>query len=90
MLRTRTFLSTALTSVLLLVVGGPAFAGPAPLDDGGTTGGGGVPASVPSNEGTSLWTYIGYAAAVVVVIGLIAVVSTVLARHAHQHAPHPA
>lgn len=90
MLRTRTFLSTALTSVLLLVVAGPASAGPAPLDDGGTSGGGGVPATVPSDGGISLWTYIGYAAAVVVVIGLIAVVSTVLARHAHQHAPHPA
>ena len=28
MLRTRTFLSTALTGVLLLIVAGPAFAGP--------------------------------------------------------------
>ena len=49
-----------------------------------------MPASVPSNAGNSLWTYIGYAAAVIVVIGLVAVVSTLLARHAHQHAPHPA
>ena len=90
MLRTRTFLSTALTSVLLLVFAGPAFAGPVSPDEGSTTGDAVVPASVPSDAGNSLWTYIGYAAAVIVVIGLAAVVSTLLARHAHQHAPHPA
>lgn len=90
MLRTRHILSTALTSVLLVVVAGPAFAGPVPLEESGTSGGGAGPASVPSSSGSSLWTYLGYAAAVIVVIGLVAVVSMVLSRHAHQHAPHPA
>jgi hypothetical protein len=90
MSRTRQFLSTALASGLLLLVAGPAFAGPSPLEESGTSGGGGGPASVPSSGGASIWTYIGYAAAVLVVIGLVAVASTLLSRHAHQHAPHPA
>ena len=33
MFRTRNLLSAAFGSVLLLVMAGPAFAGPAPLDD---------------------------------------------------------
>lgn len=90
MSRTRQFLSTAVTSLFLLAVAAPAFAGPVPLEETGTTGGGAGPASVPSSGGTSLWTYIGYAAAVLLVIALVAVVSIAVSRHTHHHAAHPA
>lgn len=86
MIRTRQFLSTAATSLFLLAVAAPAFAGPVPLEETGSTGGGAGPAS----GGTSLWTYIGYAAAVLLVIGLVAVASIAVSRHTHHHAPHPA
>jgi Ni/Fe-hydrogenase subunit HybB-like protein len=89
MSRTRQLLTTAVSSLFLLFVAGPAFAGPAPLDER-TSGNGAGTATVPTNDGSSIWTYIGYAAAVLLVIGLVAVASIAVARHTHQHAPHPA
>jgi hypothetical protein len=88
MLRTRQFLSTALVAAFLVVVGGPAFAGPAPLDDGGPSGGGTTPAQIGS--GSSLWTYVGYAAAALAVIAVVKVASIFLTRQSHRHAAHPA
>jgi len=88
MLRTRTLLSAAFGTVLLVVVAGPALAGPAPLDDGSTSGGGTTPA--PIGSGSSLWTYLGYAAAVLAVIAVVMVASIVLTRQSHRHAAHPA
>jgi len=87
-LRTRTLLSAAFGTVLLVVVAGPALAGPAPLDDGSTSGGGTTPA--PIGSGSSLWTYLGYAAAVLAVIAVVMVASIVLTRQSHRHAAHPA
>jgi hypothetical protein len=88
MLRTRNLLSAAFGTVLLVVMAGPAFAGPAPLDDGSTSGGGTAPAPIAS--GSSLWTYLGYAAAVLAVIAVVMVASVVLTRQSHRHAAHPA
>ena len=88
MLRTRTLLSAAFGTVLLVVVAGPAQAGPAPLDDGSTSGGGTTPA--PIDSGSSLWTYLGYAAAVLAVVAVVMVASIVLTRQSHRHAAHPA
>jgi hypothetical protein len=88
MLRTRYLLCVAFSTVLLLVVAGPAQAGPAPLDDGNTSGGGTTPA--PIGSGNSLWTYLGYAAAVLAVIAVTMVATVVLTRQSHRHAAHPA
>ena len=88
MLRTRNFLSAAFGSVLLVVVAGPAQAGPAPLDDGSTSGGGTTPA--PIDSGSSLWAYVGYAAAVLAVIAVVMVASVLLTRQSHRHAAHAA
>jgi hypothetical protein len=88
MSRTRVLLSAVLGTVLLLVVAGPAQAGPAPLDDGTTSGGGTTPA--PTGSGMDLWTYVGYAAAVLAVIAVVMVASIVLTRQTHSHAAHPA
>ena len=88
MLRTRTLLSAAFGTLFLVVVAGPAYAGPAPLDDGSTSGGGTTPA--PIGSGSSLWTYLGYAAAVLAVIAVVMVASIVLTRQSHRHAAHPA
>jgi hypothetical protein len=88
MLRTRNLLSAVVGTVLLVVVAGPAQAGPAPLDDGGPSGGGSTPA--PIGSGSSLWTYLGYAAGVVAVIAVVMVASIVLTRQSHRHAAHPA
>jgi hypothetical protein len=87
MLRTRYLLSTLFGPVLLLVVAGPAQAGPAPLDETGT---GSTPPASPTSSGTDLWTYVGYAAAVLAVIAAVMVASIVLTRHSHRHAAHPA
>ena len=87
MLRTRHLLSAVFGTVLLVVVSGPAFAGPAPLDDA-PTGGSTTPASTGS--GSSLWTYVGYAAGVLAVIVVVMVASLLLARLSHRHAAHPA
>lgn len=89
MLRTRHLLSTVVGALLLVVVAGPAFAGPAPLDEGGATTGSG-PGSVPAGSGASIWTYIGYAAAVLLVVVVLTAASMAVTRHAHHHAPHPA
>jgi hypothetical protein len=86
--RTRVLLSALLGTVLLLVVAGPAQAGPAPLDDGTTSSGGTTPA--PSGSGTDLWTYVGYAAAALAVIAVVIAASVFLTRQSHRHAPHPA
>ena len=86
MLRTRSLLSAAFGTLLLLVVAGPAHAGPAPLDETGT----GTQPAPPTSSGSDLWTYVGYAAAALAVIGLVMVASIVLTRHSHRHAAHPA
>jgi hypothetical protein len=88
MFRTRNLLSAAFGTLLLVVVAGPAQAGPAPLDDGSTSGGGATPA--PIGSGSSLWTYLGYAAAVLAVIAVVMVASVLLTRQSHRHAAHPA
>ena len=88
MFRTRYLLSAALGTVLLVAVAGPAFAGPAPLDDGSSSGGGSAPA--PTASGSSLWTYVGYAAGVLAVIAVVMIASMLLARLSHRHAAHPA
>jgi hypothetical protein len=88
MLRTRYLLSAAFGTVMMLVVAGPAFAGPAPLDDGSPSGGGSAPA--PTGSGSSLWTYLGYVAAVLAVIAVVMVASVLLTRQSHRHAAHPA
>ncbi|HEX4699810.1 MAG TPA: hypothetical protein VH857_10685 [Actinomycetes bacterium] len=88
MFRTRQLLSTLLGALLLVVVAGPAFAQPGPLDDGPTGSGGSTPVTTGSD--TSVWLYAGYAAAVLAAVLLIAVVAVTIDRHAHQHAPHPA
>jgi len=87
MFRTRNLLSAAFGSVLLLVMAGPAFAGPAPLDDA-PSGGSTTPA--PTGSVSSLWTYVGYAAAALAVIAVVMVTSVVLTRQSHRHAAHPA
>ncbi len=89
MSRTRQLLSTAASSLFLLFLAGPALAGPAPLDER-VGGGNGPPATVPTSTGGSVWTYIGYAAAALLVVGLVAVASIAVSRHTHHHAPHPA
>ena len=88
MLRTRYLLSTVFGTLLLVVMAGPAQAGPAPVDDGSPSGGGTTPA--PVGSGSSLWTYLGYAAAVLAVIAVVMVASIVLTRQSHRHAAHPA
>jgi hypothetical protein len=87
MLRTRYLLSTVFGTLLLLVVAGPAHAGPAPLDDGSPSGGGTTPAPIGSS--TSLWTYVGYALAALLVVAVIAATARLVARHAAHRAPHP-
>jgi hypothetical protein len=87
MLRTRYLLSTVLGTLLLVVLAGPAHAGPAPVDDGGPSGGGTTPAPIGSS--TSLWTYLGYAVAALLVVALIAATARVVARHGGHQAPHP-
>jgi hypothetical protein len=88
MLRTRTLLSAAFGTLLLVVMAGPAQAGPAPLDDGSSSGGGTTPA--PIGSGSGLWTYVGYAAGVLAVIAVVMVASILLTRQSHRHAAHPA
>ena len=87
MLRTRYLLSTVFGTVLLLVVAGPAYAGPAPLDE---TGAGSTSPAAPTSSGLDLWTYVGYAAAALAVIAVVMVASIVLSRQTHRHAAHPA
>ena len=87
MLRTRSLLSAAFGTLLLLVVGGPAHAGPAPLDETGTGNTQPVP---PPSSGSDLWTYVGYAAAALAVIAVVMIASIVLSRQSHRHAAHPA
>jgi hypothetical protein len=87
MLRTRNLLSAAFGTLLLVVVAGPAYAGPAPLDETGT---GSTPPAPPTSSGTDLWTYVGYAAAVLAVIAVVMVASAILSRQSHRHAAHPA
>jgi hypothetical protein len=88
MFRTRNLLAAVFGTVLLVVVAGPAQAGPAPLDDGSSSVGGTAPAPIGSNS--SLWTYLGYAAAVLAVVAVVMVASIVLTRQSHRHAAHPA
>jgi hypothetical protein len=90
MLRTRNLISAAFGTLLLVVMAGPAQAGPAPVDDGSTSGGGGTPATPPTSSGSDLWSYVGYAAAVLAVIAVVMVASIVLTRQSHRHAAHPA
>jgi hypothetical protein len=87
MFRTRTLLSAVFGTLLLVVMAGPAQAGPAPLDDGSSSGGGTTPA--PIGSGTSLWTYVGYAMAALLVVAVIAATAKIVARHAGHQAPHP-
>jgi hypothetical protein len=87
MLRTRYLLSTVFGTVLLLVVAGPAQAGPAPVDDGSPSGGDTSPAPIGSSS--SLWTYVGYAMAALLVVVVIAATARIVARHAGRQAPHP-
>ncbi len=87
MFRTRNLLSAAFGTVLLLVMAGPAQAGPAPLDDGSPSGGGTTPAPIGSS--TSLWTYLGYALVALLVVAMIAATAKIVARHAGHQAPHP-
>jgi hypothetical protein len=87
MTRTRYLLSTVFGTVLLVVVAGPAQAGPAPLDDGSPSGGGSTPAPIGSDS--SLWTYVGYALAALLVVAVIAATAKIVARHAGHRAPHP-
>jgi hypothetical protein len=87
MLRTRYLLSTVFGTLLLLVVAGPAHAGPAPLDETGT---GSTPPAASTSSGSDLWTYVGYAAAALAVIAVVMVASIVLSRQSHRHAAHPA
>lgn len=87
MVRTRQILSTLLVSLLLVVVARPAVAGPVPLDEVG--GGSGAPGPGPSTgSDPSIWMYLGYAAAGLLVIALVAITAVALDRHAH-HAPQP-
>ena len=88
MLRTRNLISAAFGTLLLVAMAGPAQAGPAPVDDGSSSGGGTTPAPIGSSS--SLWTYLGYAAAVLAVIAVVMVASIVLSRQSHRHAAHPA
>jgi hypothetical protein len=87
MLRTRSLLSAVFGTLLLLVVAGPAYAGPAPLDETGT---GSTQPAPPTSSGSDLWTYVGYAAAALAVIAVVIVASMVLTRQSHRHAAHPA
>jgi hypothetical protein len=85
MYRIRHLVSVVLGSLFLGLVAGPAFAGPAPLDEGE----GAVvdpPAPPSSGSDPSAWLYAGYAAALAAVL-LVAVVAIALDRHAHAHAP---
>ena len=88
MLRTRYLLSTVFGTLLLVVMAGPAHAGPAPVDDGGPSGGGTTPAPIGSDS--SLWTNLGYAVGILAVIAVVMVAFVVLIRHSHRHAAHPA
>ena len=87
MLRTRNLISAAFGTLLLVVMAGPAQAGPAPLDNGSSSGGGTTPA--PIGSGSSLWTYVGYAMAALLVVAVIAATAKIVARHAAHQAPHP-
>lgn len=89
MSRTRQILATVVTTALLLVLAGPATAGPAPLDEGG--GGGGTVPSPGASGGSdpSIWMYVGFATAGLLVIAVIAFAAVALDRHAH-HASQPA
>ena len=88
MLRTRYLLSTVFGTLLLVVMAGPAQAGPAPVDDGSPSGGGTTPAPIGSDS--SLWTNLGYAVGILAVIAVVMVAFVVLTRHSHRHAAHPA
>lgn len=86
MSRTRQILSTVVGTVLLVLLAGPASAGPAPLDEGGGGSVGGPGPSAGSDP--SIWMYVGYAAAGLLVIAVVAITAIALDRHAH-HAPQP-
>ena len=88
MLRTRYLLSTVFGTLLLVVMAGPAQAGPAPVDDGSPSGGGTTPAPIGSDS--SLWTNLGYAVGILAVIAVVMVAFVVLTRQSHRHAAHPA
>ncbi|MGH8893341.1 MAG: hypothetical protein ACRDWY_08570 [Actinomycetes bacterium] len=86
MSRTRQILSTVVGTVLLMLVAGPAAAGPAPLGEGG--GGNGRVPGPSANSDPSIWMYVGLSAAGLLVIAAIAFTAVALDRHAH-HAPQP-
>jgi hypothetical protein len=88
MLHVRQFLSTSVGVLLLLAVAGPVAAEPAPFDNG--TGDPGSQPATSVGAGTSLWTYTGYALAVVLAVALVAAIAIALDRHHSHHAPHPA
>jgi hypothetical protein len=81
--------AVALTSLVTLVaLGGAAFAGPAPLDEGGRAGAGGGATPPPADTGTD-WAMWGmYAGVALIVVGLVALTSilTVRNRQAGAHA----
>ena len=88
--RTRSTLLTVVCTTLLMLVAGPALAGPAPLDPASRT----VaprPRSTPSPARTrATWTILGYTAAGLLVVTVLALAAVALVRHSHHHAPHPA
>jgi ABC-type Fe3+ transport system permease subunit len=82
--------TTLLTILLLLGTAAPAFAGPAPLDEGRRSGGATSPTADPSSTDLSTWGSIAIGAAGTLAIVLVAFALTVLVRRAHRGAPHPA
>ncbi len=88
--RTRSTLFTVFCTTLLMLVAGPALAGPAPLVP--PVEGAAVPPAGPEQSSGSdpgMWAIVGYTAAGLLVVMVIALAAVTIDRHAHHHAPHP-
>jgi len=87
--RTRSTLLVVVCTALLMLVAGPAIAGPAPLDppaDGGAS----APVDAVAGSDPGAWTILGYTAAGLLVVTILALAAVIVVRHSHHHAPHPA
>jgi hypothetical protein len=87
--RTRSTLLMVVCTALLMLVAGPAMAGPAPLDPP-TGGHSSAPVDAFDGSDPGAWTILGYTAAGLIVVTVLALAAVAVVRHSHHHAPHPA
>ena len=89
--RLRTLLASTVSTLLVVVLAAPAYAKPAPFDEGerAATHGTGRTGTHSTGSDPSTWMYAGYALAAVIAVLVVAIVAIAVDRHTHQ-APHPA